>query len=182
MGNQTSLTASQLHELKTTTDFNDDEIKRLHRRFKKLDTDKSGTLTLDEFKKVPELEHNPLVGRVVNTLDKDNDGSVDFEEFITSLSVFCTQDNDKKIRFAFKMYDCDNDEFISNADLYQVLKAMVGTNLNEVQLQQLVDRTMLKGDKDKDGKLSYAEFEDMVKDCNLSDKLSLSLNEAMDSR
>jgi serine/threonine-protein phosphatase 2B regulatory subunit len=53
------------------------------------------------------------------------------------------------------VYDVDNDGFISNADLYHVLKAMVGSNLNDVQLQQLVDRTIIQGDKDKDGKLNY---------------------------
>lgn len=31
------------------------ELKRLHRRFKKLDTDGSGTLTIDEFMRIPEL-------------------------------------------------------------------------------------------------------------------------------
>jgi hypothetical protein len=31
------------------------ELKRLHRRFKKLDKDSSGTLTIDEFMSIPEL-------------------------------------------------------------------------------------------------------------------------------
>lgn len=35
------------------------------------------------------------------------------------------------------------------------VSAQVGSNLNDVQLQQLVDRTIIQGDKDKDGKLSY---------------------------
>ena len=39
-----------------------------------------------------------------------------------------------------------------------VLKTMVGDNLNDVYLQQLVDRTILQADKDKDGMLSFLEF------------------------
>jgi serine/threonine-protein phosphatase 2B regulatory subunit len=35
---------------------------------------------------------------------------------------------------------------------------MVGNNLNDVQLQQLVDRTIIKADEDLDGKISFAEF------------------------
>ena len=35
---------------------------------------------------------------------------------------------------------------------------MVGNNLNEVQLQQLVDRTIIKADEDFDGKISFEEF------------------------
>jgi serine/threonine-protein phosphatase 2B regulatory subunit len=59
---------------------------------------------------------------------------------------------------AFKLYDVNKDGFISNGDLFTVLKTMVGDNLNDVQLQQLVDRTILQADKDKDGKLSFVEF------------------------
>lgn len=73
----------------------------------------------------------------------------------------------------FRVYDVDNDGFISNADLYHVLKAMVGSNLNDVQLQQLVDRTIIQGDKDKDGKLNYEEFKDMIKDGELEQKLKI---------
>jgi Ca2+-binding EF-hand superfamily protein len=52
---------------------------------------------------------------------------------------------EEKMLFTFKIYDVDGDGFISNADLYKVLKAMVGNNLSDTQLQQLVDRTILKG-------------------------------------
>lgn len=174
MGNQLSLTGAQMDDLKMGTQFNDAEIKRLFRRFKKLDTDNSGALSVQEFLAIPELEHNPLVRRVVETFDSDSNGEVDFQEFITALSIFSTpQEEVKKYEFTFKMYDCDHDGFISNKDLFQVLKAMVGGNLNDVQLQQLVDRTIIKGDKDKDGKLNYDEFVDMIKDCELGEKLTI---------
>jgi len=59
---------------------------------------------------------------------------------------------------AFKVYDMDNDGFISNGELFQTLKLMVGNNLKDVELQQIVDKTMFVGDKDGDGKLSFQEF------------------------
>ena len=52
----------------------------------------------------------------------------------------------------------DNDGFISNGELFQVLKMMVGNNLKETQLQQIVDKTVLNADKDGDGKISFDEF------------------------
>jgi len=174
MGNQVALTGNQLQDLQLATQFSDTEIKRLFRRFKKLDTDHSGALSPAEFLAIPELEHNPLVRRVVETFDVDKSGEVDFQEFITALSIFSTmQDEQRKFKFTFNMYDCDHDGFISNRDLFQVLKAMVGGNLNDVQLQQLVDRTIIKGDKDKDGKLNYEEFVEMIKDCDLGEKLTI---------
>ena len=51
---------------------------------------------------------------------------------------------------------------------------MVGNNLSDVQLQQLVDRTIIKGDKDHDGMLNFEEFCGMVKDLDVVDKLTIS--------
>lgn len=62
---------------------------------------------------------------------------------------------------AFRIYDIDQDGFISNGELFQVLKTMVGNNLTEKQLQEIVDKTILYADKDGDGKISYQEFSDV---------------------
>jgi serine/threonine-protein phosphatase 2B regulatory subunit len=59
---------------------------RLYKSFKKLDEDGSGDLQIEEFLKIPELSQNPLVRRVVNIFDKDKNGSISFQEFITGLS------------------------------------------------------------------------------------------------
>lgn len=67
---------------------------------------------------------------------------------------------------AFKVYDMDRDGYISNGELYLVLKQMVGNNLKvrhrrlskmsreliiciqDQQLQQIVDKTIMEADKD----------------------------------
>ena len=59
---------------------------------------------------------------------------------------------------AFKIYDMDKDGYISNGELYQVLKMMVGNNLKDHQLQQIVDKTIIHADTDGDGKISFEEF------------------------
>ena len=56
-----------------------DEIKRLGKRLKKLDLDKSGSLSVDEFMSLPELQQNPLVQRVIDIFDTDGNGEVDFK-------------------------------------------------------------------------------------------------------
>ena len=62
---------------------------------------------------------------------------------------------------AFQIYDIDRDGFITNSELFQVLKMMVGNNLKDVQLQQIVDKTILYADKDQDGKISFSEFSEV---------------------
>ena len=49
--------------------------------------------------------------------------------------------------FCFRIYDMDNDGFVSNGELFQVLKMMVGNNLKDTQLQQIVDKTIILYDK-----------------------------------
>lgn len=62
---------------------------------------------------------------------------------------------------AFQIYDIDRDGFITSSELFQVLKMMVGNNLKDVQLQQIVDKTILYADKDQDGKISFSEFSEV---------------------
>ena len=59
--------------------FSKEEISRLEKRFLKLDLDHSGTISVGEFLSVPELKENPLVQRVVDVLDSDLSGEVDFK-------------------------------------------------------------------------------------------------------
>ena len=106
-----------------------------------------------------ELANNPLVKRVIAVLDKNKDGNISFLEFVQGLnSLSAGASQEEKLRFAFAIYDINGDGFISNGELFLVLKMMVGNNLNDVQLQQLVDRTIIKADTDFDGKISFEEF------------------------
>ena len=57
-----------------------EEIERLSKRFKKLDLDNSGAISITEFKTVlPELLDNPLVPRIISIFDTDGNGELDFQ-------------------------------------------------------------------------------------------------------
>ncbi|XP_066930480.1 calcineurin subunit B type 1-like [Clytia hemisphaerica] len=154
------------------THFDDEELKRLGKRFRKLDTDNSGTLSIEEFMSLPELQQNPLVQRVIEIFDTDGNKEIDFQEFIEGISQFSVKgDKTQKLRFAFKIYDINQDGFISNGELFTVLRMMVGNNLKEVQLQQIVDKTILQFDTDGDGKISYEEFCNVVGSMDVDKKM-----------
>lgn len=53
----------------------------------------------------------------------------------------------------------------------QVLKMMVGSNLKDTQLQQIVDKTILFADKDEDGKISFEEFCSVVGNTDIHKKM-----------
>jgi len=166
MGQDYSLPADMV------THFDPEEIKRLGKRFRKLDIDNSGTLSIEEFMSLPELQQNPLVQRVIEIFDTDGNKEIDFKEFIEGISQFSVKgDKDAKLKFAFKIYDINQDGFISNGELFTVLKMMVGNNLKEVQLQQIVDKTMIQFDLNGDGKISYEEFCNVVQNMDVDKKM-----------
>lgn len=152
--------------------FDPEEIRRLGKRFRKLDLDNSGSLSVEEFMSLPDLQQNPLVQRVIEIFDTDGNGEVDFKEFIEGISLFSVKgDKESKLRFAFKIYDIDKDGYISNGELFQVLKMMVGNNLKDTQLQQIVDKTIILADKDEDGKISFEEFCSVVSNLDVHKKM-----------
>eukprot|EP00741_Cyanophora_paradoxa_P009416 tig00000144_g9120.t1 len=175
MGNAgAALKPHEIEAIEKASHFSQKEIRRLHRRFKRLDKDNSGDISVDEFLSIPELASNPLVLRVISIFDTDHDNTVNFKEFISALSIFSVKgDKEEKLRFAFKVYDVDEDGFISNGELFTVLKLMVGNNLNDVQLQQIVDKTIIEADKDRDGMLSFEEFKSIIESTDLDTKMTI---------
>lgn len=160
----------------TTILVDREDIDRLRKRFMKLDKDKSGTIEKDEFSSIPGVSSNPLAPRLMDVFDEDGGGDIDFQEFISALSVFSGKSTkDEKLRFAFKVYDIDRDGYISNGELFIVLKMMVGKNLEDEQLQQIVDKTIMEADQDGDGKLSFTEFKKAVDNTEVASALTLTL-------
>ena len=58
----------------------------------------------------------------------------------------------------FEVYDIDKDGFVGNKDLFLTMKTMIGQDLSDAQIQNIVDKTIQDMDDDKDGKLSFPEF------------------------
>ncbi|CAK0899300.1 unnamed protein product, partial [Prorocentrum cordatum] len=173
MGQSESLSRADVHSL---ANFSKQDIARLYSRFRSLDADGNGQLDPTEILGVTELTENPLVRRVISVFDKDDSGNVSFLEFVLGLAKFTAgASEEEKLEFAFAIYDVNKDGFISNGDLFQVMKMMVGDNLGDVQLQQLVDRQLVMADRDGDGKLSFEEFKEAVQNIGIAEQLSVDI-------
>ena len=81
------------------------------------------------------------------------------------------EDKEEKLRFAFRIYDIDNNGFIDDVELFQVLKTMVGDNLKDFQIQEIVDMTIRSADNNLDGKISFDEFCQIVEKTKVNKKV-----------
>ncbi|KAF7330769.1 hypothetical protein MVEN_02415800 [Mycena venus] len=164
MGQTTS--AAFMEDMERRSNFTQPELERLKKRFMKLDVDGSGSIDREEFLQIPQIATNPLASLV--------EAQVDFQEFVGGLSAFSSRGGrEEKLKFAFKVYDVDRDGFISNGELFLVLKMMVGNNLKDQQLQQIVDKTIMEADQDGDGKLNFEEFAQMVSNTDIVKQMTL---------
>ncbi|KAK4964885.1 Calcineurin subunit B [Elasticomyces elasticus] len=173
MGNANS---QMLDSIVSGSNFDREEVDRLRKRFMKLDKDNSGTLSRAEFLSLPTIASNPLATRLLALFDSDASDSIDFAEFVNTLSIFSSKGGkEEKMRFLFSVYDLDRDGYVSNGELWLVLKCMVGGNLKDGQLQQIVDKTIMEADLDKDGKISFEEFTKMVEGTDVSGSMTLGM-------
>ncbi|KAH9360008.1 hypothetical protein HPB48_013638 [Haemaphysalis longicornis] len=93
------------------------------------------------------------------------DGSIEFEEFIRALSVTSRGSLDEKLVWAFKLYDVDNDGFITRDEMYNIVDAiyqMLGNQTKETEQeespQERVDKIFDQLDKNHDNRLTLEEF------------------------
>ncbi|TPX56635.1 hypothetical protein PhCBS80983_g04381 [Powellomyces hirtus] len=171
------LQPEELEDLQSISTFSANQIKTLYSRFKHLDKDNSGSISIEEMTAIPELAMNPLAHRVVAVFDSDGRNEVNFKQFVSALSVFSKQaKREQKLSFAFKVYDVNGDGVIDATDLFQILKLMVGSNLSDNQVQSLVDQTILEADVlDKDGAISFEEFKRAMFNADMENVLMIEI-------
>jgi len=185
MGNNNSgmLSEADIKNIQTNTGFSGSQIERLYSRFTSLDKNCQGSLSREDFLRIPELAINPLGDRIVHAFFKDSqDDRVNFHQFVAVLARFRptkrAQDNklnsrEEKLRFAFKMYDLDDDDAISKSELLAVLQMMVGKNIGEEQLNSIAERTIIEADKDQDQMIGFQEFCQALDRTDVEQKMSI---------
>ncbi|XP_068584608.1 calaxin isoform X2 [Cebidichthys violaceus] len=111
-----------------------------------------------------------MMDRVFWTFDKDNDGLISMKEWIEGLSVFLRGTLDEQIQYCFHVYDLNGDGNISREEMYHVLKdCLPGLSSEEREegVKDLVEITLKKMDHNHDGRLSFTDFEQSVREENL---------------
>jgi Ca2+-binding EF-hand superfamily protein len=167
MGKKNSkLKQETVDKLISETYFTEKEIRQWHKGFLKDCPD--GLLTEAGFIKIytqffPHGDPSKFASLVFRVFDENNDGSIEFHEFIRALSITSRGNLDEKLAWAFRLYDVDNDGYITRTEMYNIVDAiyqMVGQQgeTEEGNPTARVAKIFEQMDRDHDDKLTMEEF------------------------
>lgn len=170
MGNNQSqgdliLTDEELNESVKTSHFDEGEVRKLFKRFKIIAESqiRDGIINMGEFQEALGVESRGFAQRLFKAFDKDSTMSLDFLEFVHSLSALYPKATlDEKARFIFKVYDTNNSGDISRDELREILQFSLGENksvhLTQEQIDEVIQNTFKKCDADNSGGVTLNEF------------------------
>ncbi|KAH1047774.1 hypothetical protein J1N35_038558 [Gossypium stocksii] len=148
--------------------LNDEEIADLRDQFHAIDVDKNGVISLEEMrqalaKDLPWKLKESRVLEILQAIDINTDGLVDFTEFIAAaLHVNQMEEHDSekwqmRSEAAFQKFDVDRDGFITPDELRM-----------HTGLKGSIDPLLEEADIDRDGKISLEEFRRLLRTASIS--------------
>ncbi|XP_010547427.1 PREDICTED: calcium-dependent protein kinase 28 [Tarenaya hassleriana] len=144
------------------------EIADLRDQFDAIDVDKNGVISLEEMrqalaKDLPWKLKDSRVIEILQAIDSNTDGLVDFSEFVAAaLHVHQLEEHDSekwqlRSRAAFEKFDLDKDGYITPEEL----RLHTG-------LRGSIDPLLEEADIDRDGKISLQEFRRLLRTASIS--------------
>ncbi|GMY12672.1 calcium-dependent protein kinase SK5-like [Fagus crenata] len=143
--------------------LSEEEIGDLKELFKTIDSDNSGTITLDELKDGLQRVSSELIESEIKELmdaaDFDNNGTIDYGEFLAATMHLNKLEREENLSSAFSFFDKDSSGYITIDELQQACKEF---GLSEVHLDEMIKEI----DQDNDGQIDYGEFAAMMRKGN----------------
>lgn len=162
------LTNEDLEFLKRNTDYDDATIRDWYAGFKQ--DCPSGRLSRSKFLEIYSMfftTGNPekFCDHVFRTFDADNNGHIDFKEFLLAIGVTGSQSSEERLKWAFRMYDINGDGKIDRNEMVKIVQALYemlgpGAASDDDTPEQRTQAVFSKMDTDGDGKLTLKEFLD----------------------
>ena len=135
-----------------------DRRKEYKDAFEMFDKNKDGVITTKELANIMRsLNQDPTeeeLNEMIEEVDLDKNGEVDFEEFITLMNRRSRETNiEEDVLNAFKVFDKEGNGLISVTELRHIMMTL-GDQLTEEE----IDDMLKEADNDGDGYINYEEF------------------------
>ncbi|XP_009757281.1 calcineurin B-like protein 7 isoform X1 [Nicotiana sylvestris] len=153
--------------LAAQTHFSLEDVKALNELFRKLSCSicKDGFISKEEFQLGlfrDSRKQSLFSDRMFKLFDSNNDGLIDFGEFIRTLSIFHPDASQaQKIAVAFKLYDLWQRGFIGREEVKELILALLYESeliLTDDIVEDIVDKTLEEADSKGDGKIDIEEW------------------------
>ncbi|XP_029023740.1 recoverin-like [Betta splendens] len=129
MGNSKSGAVSKeiLEDLKLNTKFSETEIVQWYGNFQRQCP--SGRISKEEFQTIyskffPDSDANTYAQHVFRSFDTNDDGTLDFKEYIIALHMTSTGKTTRKLEWAFSLFDVDKNGYITKSEVKEICTAI----------------------------------------------------------
>lgn len=113
-----------------------------------------------------DFSNDLLIDRIFSAFDRNNKLHITMESWILGMSIFLRGDLEERIKFCFSVYDMMGDGYIKKELMFQALKNSIrGTPQDEdpeETVKEMIEMLLKKMDHDKDGKISFDDYEQSV--------------------
>jgi Ca2+-binding EF-hand superfamily protein len=113
--------------------FNWHEVDRIHASFSMMDLDQTRSIHCDEMIETLHLTNSQFTKDAFRVFDRDQDGGLDFIEFLIASTKLCCADHENLCRFAFRMIDQDASGEIDKIQLHNIVNNMYGENVAQLK-------------------------------------------------
>ena len=175
--NSIFLSGENLEFLKAYTRYDEATIKEFHKSF--MEDCPTGQLTRDKFIDLCKMfiwagNAEQYCEHVFRTFDIDQNGVIEFDEFLLAMHVTSAGTAEEKLTWAFRMYDVDGNGVIDPEEMLKVVKAIYGMLRQDAtepmsMAEERARKIFLRMDVNRDGQLTEEEF---LRGCLGDDELS----------
>lgn len=152
-----SMLRQAVHVFITSQISSDMEMKHFKKCFEELDLNADGRISFDELKQeytkvMPKEEAETIASQVIERVDLDMNGEIDYTEFLAVCSERMRNVSLENLEIAFNMFDSDGSGFIT---VDEIKMALVGDSIENDKFWKEI---MEEADTNGDGKIDLKEF------------------------
>jgi len=143
------------------SEYSKEEMAELRDVFANIDTDNSGSITLEELQVAMRRLGRDLseadLQKILKQADLDGNGVIEFEEFLAVLAHNPTNP-DQELLEMFQGFDENGDGFVSPEELKRVMQR-IGERRTDEEISAMIKEV----DLNNDGMVNYEEFVKMMR-------------------